>query len=225
MSLIRQIAGRLGGHGLILRGGFDFTAEDAPPPGPDGAPARSVLLVGHGGPEYWRHFQAWMERQQSPCADPLDQWAASRISPVAEVSGARAVYPSDRPYLPFQQWAMRSEGLRPSPLGMLIHPEYGLWHAYRAALLFSRKLNLPPAPPVRHPCNNCAERPCLTACPVEAHRLEGLSVETCRAHLAAPAGIACRQKGCLSRNACPVGAQWRLPAAVQAFHLAAFAVS
>ncbi len=31
---------------------------------------------------------------------------------------------------------MAAEGLKPSPLGLLMHPEYGLWHGYRGAILF-----------------------------------------------------------------------------------------
>ena len=76
------------------------------------------------------------ERSRQELANPLDTWSREVIGEVAEEFGARAVSPSDRPYLPFQQWAMRAEGLRPSPLGILMHPEYGLWHAYRGALLF-----------------------------------------------------------------------------------------
>src|SRR4030095_137820 len=42
------------------------------------------------------------------------------------------------------RWAMRAEAVAPSPLGILIHPDYGLWHAYRGALAFAERLALPP---------------------------------------------------------------------------------
>ena len=79
-------------------------------------------------------------KQPPAIANPLDTWSREVIGAVAETFGARAVSPSDRPYLPFQQWAMRAEGLRPSPLGILMHPQYGLWHAYRGALLFEDEI-------------------------------------------------------------------------------------
>src|SRR5690606_15239242 len=107
-----------------------------PPPGPSGAPARAVLLVGQAGDAPWPHFMDWQRAQPAGLANPLDAWSRMVIADVAGRFGARAVSPSDRPFLPFQQWAMRAEGLRPSPLGILVHPEYGLWHAYRGALLF-----------------------------------------------------------------------------------------
>ena len=40
---------------------------------------------------------------------------------------------------------MRAEAVAPSPLGILIHPDYGLWHAYRGALAFAERLALPRA--------------------------------------------------------------------------------
>ena len=58
----------------------------------------------------------------------------SLFDSAAEIGG-QAIFPSDKPYMPFQQWAMQAEGLKKSPLGMLIHPVYGLWHAYRGAIL------------------------------------------------------------------------------------------
>ena len=40
---------------------------------------------------------------------------------------------------------------------------------------------------------------------------------------AAREGAPCRDGGCLDRNACPYGTEYRYPADVQAFHMAAFA--
>ena len=45
-----------------------------------------------------------------------------------------------RPWLPFQQWARKAEPVHVSPLGVLIHPDYGLWHSYRGALCFDTRL-------------------------------------------------------------------------------------
>ena len=67
-----------------------------------------------------------------------DRRVAAAIDPLARSVGAMALYPFDGPpYRPFQRWAMRAEPVAPSPLGLFIHPEYGLWHAYRAALVFA----------------------------------------------------------------------------------------
>jgi ferredoxin len=216
------ISAALSPHGLILRGGFNFDAGEDAPAGSSGAPARAVLLVGQGGAGPWPHFKKWRETQPPDLANPLDTWSAEMIGRVAREFGARAVSPSDRPFLPFQQWAMRAEGLKPSPLGILMHPEYGLWHAYRGALLFDRPIGIEHRGEGDHPCDGCASKPCLSACPVQAFTLEGFVFEACVGHLRSPKGGACLAGGCLARKACPIGTAYRYPAEVQAFHMAKF---
>jgi hypothetical protein len=222
-GLASEISGALSAHGLMLRGGFNFDADENIPAGPSGGPARSVLLVGQAGAAPWPHFIAWRERQAADLSDPLDTWARETIGRVAARFGARSVSPSERPYLPFQQWAMRAERLKPSPLGILMHPEYGLWHAYRGALLFDVEIPIrAPAEPI-HLCDACAGKPCLKSCPVGAYSDSGFAHESCLGHVRSPAGDACREGGCLDRNACPYGVSYRYPREVQAFHMEAFA--
>lgn len=220
---VEEVASALAANGLMLRGGFSFGDDEVAPDGPSGAPAKSVLLVGQAGAAPWPYFQRWLEGQPRTIANPLDNWAREVIGAVAQGCGARAVSPSDRPYLPFQQWAMRAEGLKPSPLGVLMHPEYGLWHAYRGALLFDDEISLPEAHEAIHLCDICVEKPCLKSCPVDAYSEQGFAHEACLDHVRGPRGEPCRSGGCLDRNACPYGAEYRYPADVQAFHMAAFA--
>ncbi len=211
-------------HGLIARGGFTFGPDEEAPPGPSGMPARAVVLVGHAGASAWPHFLAWRERQPEGLGDPLDTWAREVIGAVAVQVGARAVSPSDRPFVPFQQWAMRAEGLKASPLGILMHPRYGLWHAYRGALLFDTAIDDGGAgEKTIHPCDACVGKPCLESCPVGAYSDAGFDCAACLGHVRSAAGRPCMTGGCLDRNACPHGAAFRYPDAVQAFHMAAFA--
>lgn len=222
-SMIENIAAALARDGLILRGGFTFADGEDAPFGLSGAAAKSVLLVGQAGAAPWPHFLRWREKQSRTVANPLDTWSRRAIGAVAEKFGAHAVSPSDRPYLPFQQWAMRAEGLKPSPLGILMHPQYGLWHAYRGALLFEEKIAIPEPDAAVHLCDTCAEKPCMKSCPVDAYSEQGFAHEACLGHVRGPKGAPCRTGGCLDRNACPYGTAYRYPADVQAFHMAAFA--
>lgn len=218
---IKSIAAALARDGLILRGGFNFADGEEATPGL--SDAKSVLLVGQAGAAPWPHFLRWLERQAQAIANPLDTWSREVIGAVAQDFGARAVSPSDKPYLPFQQWAMRAEGLKPSPLGILMHPQYGLWHAYRGALLFEDEISARPAEVAIHLCDACVEKPCLKSCPVEAYSTKGFAYQSCLAHVRGPDGEPCRTGGCLDRNACPYRTAYRYPADVQAFHMAAFA--
>jgi hypothetical protein len=222
-STLAEIAAALAESGLILRGAFNLVEGEQLPAEPTVAPAKSALLVGNAGAAYWPHFRRWREWQPKGLADPLDTWSREVIGAVASRCGARAVYPSDKPYLPFQQWAMRAERLKPSPLGILMHPEYGLWHAYRGALLFDREMATEPPRNVNHLCDACIEKPCMKACPVDAYSPAGFAHQACLAHVRGPSGAPCRSGGCLDRNACPYGAKYRYPAEVQAFHMRPFA--
>ena len=209
--------------GLILRGGFVFADDEDRPAGPSGRPARALLLVGNGGAAYWRQFSQWRALQPADVAHPLDTWSRQVIGEAAAMIGARVVMPNDRPFQPFQRWAMRAEGLRPSPLGILMHPRFGLWHAYRGALLLDVEVSIQAAAEPIHLCDLCVGKPCLNACPVSAFDGARFAYETCVAHVRSPQGRACREQGCLARNACPQAVEWRYPAAVQAFHQRAFA--
>ncbi|MBX3568578.1 MAG: 4Fe-4S dicluster domain-containing protein [Rhizobiaceae bacterium] len=217
-----EMAEGLAAHGLLLRGGLAFDTGEGAPEGPGDIPACSVLLVGQAGGAAWLHFLGWKRSQPATLANPLDSWSREVIGAVADKAGARAVFPSDRPYLPFQRWAMRAEGLRPSPLGILMHPEYGLWHAYRGALLFDVPVDLPDAQKPIHLCDACVGKPCLNACPVDAYSAAGFAYDRCLGHVRGETGGACRHGGCLDRNACPYGADYRYPPDMQAFHMAAF---
>jgi ferredoxin len=213
----------LAAHGLIVRGGFNFTEAEAAPASIAGEPAKAVLLVGQAGVAPWPHFMRWRQGKPDDLANPLDIWSREVIGEVADRFGARAVSPDDRPFLPFQQWAMRAEGLKPSPLGILMHPEYGLWHAYRGALLFDREIEVRTPDKVNHLCDTCVGKPCIKACPVDAYSPTGFAYRDCLAHVRSVVGEPCLALGCFDRNACPYGTAYRYPSEVQAFHMAAFA--
>src|SRR5262245_51101053 len=216
------IAESVGRHGLALRGGFHPEAADGVPALAGGGMPGTVLLIGNIGGSLWPAFSRSPEFTDG-AAHPLDRWTRRVLERTAASLGATALFPfSGPPYLPFQRWAMRAEPVAPSPLGILIHPDYGLWHAYRAALAFAEELPLPPRAERARPCDSCAERPCLSACPVGAFSERGYDVPACIGHIGGPAGESCMNGGCLARRACPVGTAYGYGAAQAQFHMTAF---
>ncbi len=209
------IAARLTGLGLIARGGFHPEAADGVP----GDPA-VLVMIGNAGPGMWPVFA----REREAGSDPMNRWSRRHIDAVAAELGARALYPFDGPpWYPFQRWAQRAEPVFPSPIGMLIHPEHGLWHAYRGALAFDHAVDgLPERPAVPSPCESCADKPCLTTCPVGAFDGKAYDVPACAAHLRRPEGADCLDLGCRARRACPVGRAATYLPEQAAFHMAAF---
>lgn len=220
--ILDQITAALEPYGLVPRGGFVFDAENVAPSSINGLVPQSVVLVGHFGSSIWPHFMRW--RQDHPgVQDPLDAWSKEVLTIVAVKLDAKAVFPSDKPYLPFQQWAMRAEGLRASPLGLLVHPEFGLWQAFRGALLFEHPIDFPDRNATDHPCDSCMEKPCLSACPVDAFDGASFAVDRCRGYLSTKDGKTCLHGGCLARLACPIGRNHVYVPDQQRFHMAAFA--
>jgi hypothetical protein len=217
-----DIAAALAREGMLLRGGFHPDASDGVPLLPGGTAAGTMLLVGNAGPALWQRFSASAESADGQ-RDPLDRWTRRILSATAVVCGATPLFPfGGPPYLPFQRWARRAEPVHASPLGVLIHPVYGLWHAYRGALAFAHRIAVPATPPAPSPCESCLGRPCLAACPVDAFAAAAYDAAGCRSHLATGAAN-CFAAGCLARAACPVGRQYAYAPDQAAFHLRAFA--
>lgn len=219
---LAEIEARLRALGLALRGAFHCTAEDAVPAQADGRESRTLVLVGTVGGGLWAGFRESPEARDGR-PDPLNRWSERVVGGLAVAAGGLAVFPfGGPPYRPFLRWARRAEPLAVSPLGMLIHPEYGLWHAYRGAVALPEELALPPQEARPSPCEGCLDKPCLTACPVAAFTGEGYDVTACTTHLSAPAGADCLSLGCLARRACPVGRAFHYSPLQARFHMEAF---
>jgi hypothetical protein len=205
--------------GLALRGGLQL--DEAERVGPL-ASARTVLLLGFVGVRGWPVFAASAESGDG-ARHPLDRWSRRVVGELAARVGATALFPFEGPpYFAFQAWGARAEPLHPSPLGMFIHPRYGLWHSYRGALAFAESLDLPEREQGQSPCETCAERPCLSACPVSAFTPAGYDVTACAGWLRSGEGGACLGGGCLARRACPVGREYAQAPEQAAFHMEAF---
>ncbi len=188
--------------GLAPRGAFRLGAEERAGPL---AEVATIVLIGVAGRRGWDAFALSPEAREGG-GDPLDRFSRRIVDGLASELAAIALHPfGGPPHWPFQQWARRAEPVHPSPIGLLIHPVYGLWHSYRGALAFRRALDLPDVEPRPSPCEACRERPCRVACPVGAFTEAGCDVPGCAAHLRSAAGGDCMALGCAARRACPVG--------------------
>ena len=207
--------------GLAWRGAFHPEPGDAVPALADGEPVATLVLVGFVAGGQWARFAASAEPADGH-PQPLDRWSRRVIDALAARHGAVALYPFEGPpWHPFQRWALRAEPVHLSPLGILIHPDWGLWHAYRGALAFGGRIALPERDSRPSPCATCTDRPCLRTCPVAAVTPAGYDHAACRAHVAG-AGRDCRLQGCRARRACPVGAAHRYGDEQAEFHMQAF---
>lgn len=200
--LYGELAAALAEHGLIARGGLREAGH-------------SIVMIGSAGSAFWPHFQA--SRRDEP--DPLDQWSCRVITGLGRQFTARPLFPqAGPPFLPFQRWAMAADAVFQSPMGVLVHNDYGLWHSYRGALLFQHEVDVPPTDTRPNPCATCAGKPCAQGCPVGA--AVPYDVPKCLANLRT--GASCRSVGCLARHACPLGCGYAYSPDHAAFHMEAF---
>jgi hypothetical protein len=220
-----QLCRRAARLGLAVRGAFhplpgEFaTRAGAAEPG-------TLVLLGFTGSAQWNAFQDSRESRDG-LPHPLDRWSKRVIGALASELDAEDFYPSGTPAtpLPFQRLALRCEPVHSSPIGLLIHETYGLWHAYRGGLCLRERITLPQAQKRAHresPCERCADQPCRSACPVRAFKNGTLDVEACLNHVLSAAGSDCRDNGCLARRACPVGPEFRYNPAQARFHMRAY---
>jgi ferredoxin len=210
-------------HGLFLRGVLHVDTDG--PQMATGERARTVVLIGNIGGSMWSSFSAWRQREGAGLEHPLDAWSEIILRPIANSISGEAWFPSETPWKPFQQWAMRAEGLKASPLGILIHPVHGLWHGYRGAIGLAERIGEATVAFDHHPCDHCPDKPCMAACPAGAITESGFGYAECRGHLASPDGqTGCMMGGCLSRAACPVGAEHRYPLQQLRFHMQALSL-
>ena len=200
--------------GLLARGGFHPAPEDLAPPS-----CGSVILIGNAGADFWPRFEA--ERRDEPHS--LDAWTRRTVDRIAAKVGGWALYPSDGPpYFPFQRWAQKADAVFPSPIGLLIHAEFGLWHAYRAAICLHDVIPLPTRKQATNPCDICSERPCLTTCPVGAFQPGRYDSQACAGYLRQLEGADCLSGGCRARRACPVAGPDLYAPGQAGFHMQAF---
>jgi epoxyqueuosine reductase len=202
-------------EGLAVFGAFHPEAEDGLPDG-----VETLVLLGPAEPGFWDRFTA-SEEYRDGAADPLDRWSARVIGALADAFAAEPLFPfGGPPYRPFIRWALRSGRAWVSPVGLLVHDVAGLMVSYRGALALGERLDLP-APPGR-PCETCADKPCLDACPAGALTEAGYDVPGLQGWLGTGPGKACYDSGCAVRRACPVSDRYGRQPAQSAFHMRAF---
>lgn len=222
---------RLGETGMEILGAFHLDRDEALRFA--GSEHEIIgLMIASCGQDMWQVFRASAQFGDR-LPEPLDRWTKKVLEDIALESGAGLVLPFDRPYPPFQSWAKRASGICNSPLGVLIHPQYGLWFGLRGVLLVkviveNQQLDklIQQTKYIESPCDRCIEKPCLSSCPVNAFGDSSLNVKVCYSHLdevtISKAEPDCLDDGCAARAACPVGVKHKYCAEQLRFHMKSY---
>ncbi len=159
-----------------------------------------VLGVGQG---HYNHFITTARH----LANPLDTWSEKIIKNQTK----KYIMPMQKnrrgQYYPLQKWARRV-GFHPSPLGIAIHPKFGLWVSIRG-VVFHKTGKKRPLLHHKSPCKTCIAKPCMAVCPVGAVGDSNFDYPACRSYIQQSNQSTCVQGGCLARRACPVGKKYQ----------------
>jgi len=167
-----------------------------------------LVLLGHAGKRLWQAIaeNGWIE------PDPIDTFsvlvARQFIGEYLKSPAWELLYPTSL-NISLMDLGEYLGWSNPTPLGLGIHPEYGLWWAYRVAFLLDYPLPITPPDSRGSPCRQCQAQPCLSACPVGATDTSGIDWLQCATYRVMPAST-CADR-CQARLACPVGPQYQYP--------------
>ncbi|MGH7864039.1 MAG: hypothetical protein ACREQB_03555 [Candidatus Binataceae bacterium] len=186
--------------------------------------AKSIVVIGNGGAAFWRaasrhadSHPGWWTREH-----PLDDFTRDAIeSAVVRAVNApvRVIYPfmGDAPTLNFVELAKAAGLAGPTILGVVAHPVFGPWIAFRAALLLEQSVDAPGDARGFDPCPTCTARTCIPACPVGAvAHPGGWDIVKCVAHRVEDEPD-CAPR-CHARVACVLGPEHRYPDDEFAYH-------
>ena len=200
---------------LFVSGALHLTPQDGLDPR-----FRSLVLLSPAEPGFWAHVTAAPEWADNG-ADPLDRWSRRVISAMAGQIGAEPLFPfGGPPHRPFIDWALRSGRAWTSPVQLIVQDRMGLMASYRGALAVTGHVDLPE--PAQSPCDTCAGKPCLTACPPRALTGAGYDIAACHAFLDGTDGKTCLMGGCAVRRACPLSQSYGRLAGQSAYHMRLF---
>lgn len=180
----------------------------------------TLLLLGPLEPAFWDHFQTQREYLDG-APNPVDRWSSRVVTALSAALGGHPFFPfTGPPYMPFYQWALRTERCHSSPVNLLVHDKAGLFVSFRGALALPQQISLPPAG--ASPCLTCDARPCTTACPVDAFAMGRYDVDACRDALRHDDPQDCLSRGCAVRRACPISQDYGRLELQSSYHMKNF---
>ena len=192
----------------------------------------SLLLVGHAGKKFWEVLSKTNAEAVMQKSDPVDAYsAASSKSAIERHLGfvnAQQLFPSADCPINLMAIGQAFNWHSPSPLGMGIHREYGLWSAYRAGWWLDLELSdntisnvdslLPKSfSETSGICLHCQTQDCVAACPADAIEFKKKPDLGRCADYRLEDGSRC-ESTCLARMACPYAEEHRYTEAQMSYH-------
>ncbi|MBY0413966.1 MAG: hypothetical protein K2Q18_07365 [Bdellovibrionales bacterium] len=120
-----------------------------------------LILLGAGGKTLWKNLPLPIKHDEHP----IDKFTLFHIKEfsknILQDDDIEIIFPNDHYLLPLQQLGRFFNLSKPSPIGIDISEEFGLWFAYRGAFLTSKKIPSSFKKVFSSSCEACSARPCL----------------------------------------------------------------
>ncbi|MDO6797824.1 ferredoxin [Shimia thalassica] len=180
----------------------------------------TLVMLSPLEPDFWDHFTTQREFIDK-VPNPVDQWSSRVVTALAAALGAQPFFPfTGPPYQPFYQWALKTGRCYPSPINLLVHDTAGLFVSFRGAIALPQKIDLPASG--LSPCESCADKPCLSTCPVDAFASGVYDVGACRDVIGAQDPKSCLSRGCAARRSCPASSGYGRLEEQSSYHMRVF---
>lgn len=187
---------------------------------PQAAQYKQLILIGHGGQRFCQALkESGAELVREEGKHPVDDFSVATVQrylhndwPDREYE---IVYPGAYT-VSLQELGKLAGWHHGSPFMVGVNQHFGSWFAYRCLVLANTELPVTPAYCDASPCDSCASKICISACPAKA--LEGgeFNLMKCINYRRQPESK-CRTT-CIARVSCPVGTEHRYPREQIAYH-------
>lgn len=135
MEIIKEIDIYLNRHGLEIISIHDVNSELFANLSSN---LSIALLIGNKGKSLEYLFEN--NNLNYNLKNPLDIWTTSVLDNVSKITKSKVIYPfSGPPFFNFFDLAIKSDLVNKSPIGLLIHRDYGLWFSYRGIILLNKE--------------------------------------------------------------------------------------
>jgi hypothetical protein len=185
---------------------------------PESTRYQRLILLGNAGSQFWQSMQHHRIRITQD-EDPVDNFFIRTVENTFDTDpDYRIIYPGNH-FLPLQDLGKLAGWHHESPLGLGIHPVFGLWFAYRGVIMSNSDF-IPATDDFdttsESPCASCDQKPCIPACPADAVTKSGFKIKPCSNYRLEPDSRC--QSRCVSRLVCPIGRDHRYLEEQMAYH-------
>ncbi len=146
---------------------------------------KTLCLIGNGGKSLWENLPHPIDVKTNPIdfftQNKMQEFAKNSLNDEIEI-----LYPNDSYTMPLQKIGRAMNLCTQSPIGIDIHPEFGLWFAFRGIFLTSEEMPIFKMEKSPAPCDSCSKKTCLNSsdvhisrlsCPINQHQYTSFQID------------------------------------------------